>query len=82
MATSPISAALFYDWQNVNRTARHAFGWSDTPNEYGHFSPYQLAPVLAVGNGRGTNGRLCGSRFIEACRRRGTTERSPAANRR
>ena len=58
MATSPVSVAVFYDWQNVYQRAREAFGWSNMPNEYGNFSPYQLARVLAAGHGRGTNGRL------------------------
>ena len=28
------------------------------PNEYGNFSPYQLARVIAAGNGRGVSGEL------------------------
>jgi uncharacterized LabA/DUF88 family protein len=50
--------AVFYDWQNVYKTAREAFGWMNMPNEYGNFSPYQLARILAAGNGRGANGQL------------------------
>ncbi len=58
MATSPVSVAVFFDWQNVCKTAREAFGWTNMPNEYGNFSPYQLARILAAGNGRGANARL------------------------
>jgi uncharacterized LabA/DUF88 family protein len=50
--------AVFYDWQNVYKTAREAFGWTNMPNEYGNFSPYQLARIFAAGNGRGTSGKL------------------------
>ena len=50
--------AVFYDWQNVYKTAREAFGWTNMPNEYGNFSPYQLARILAAGNGRGASGEL------------------------
>jgi hypothetical protein len=38
VATSPVSVAVFYDWQNVYKTAREAFGWTNMPNEYGNFS--------------------------------------------
>lgn len=50
--------AVFYDWQNVYKTAREAFGWLNLPNEHGNFSPFQLARVLAAGNGRGAAGQL------------------------
>lgn len=50
--------AVFYDWQNVYNCAREAFGWESFPSEYGNFSPYALARVLAAGNGRGTDGEL------------------------
>lgn len=58
MATPSVSVAVFYDWQNVYKTAREAFGWTNMPNEYGNFSPYELARILAAGNARGANGRL------------------------
>jgi hypothetical protein len=58
VAATPVSVAVFYDWQNVYKTAREAFGWTNMPSEYGNFSPYQLARLLAAGNGRGANGRL------------------------
>jgi hypothetical protein len=58
VATSPVSVAVFFDWQNVYKTAREAFGWTNMPNEYGNFSPYQLARILAASHGRGANGRL------------------------
>lgn len=44
--------AVYFDWQNVYKTAREAFGWMDLPNEYGNFSPFRLARVLASGNDR------------------------------
>lgn len=50
--------AVFIDWQNTYKTAREAFGWSEYPNEHGNYSPYQLARILAAGNGRITAGRL------------------------
>jgi hypothetical protein len=53
-----VKVAVFYDWQNVYKTAREAFGWLAMPNEYGNFSPYQLARILAAGNGRGSDGEL------------------------
>jgi uncharacterized LabA/DUF88 family protein len=58
VAATPVSVAVFYDWQNVYKTAREAFGWTNMPNEYGNFSPYQLARILAAGNARGADGRL------------------------
>lgn len=58
MAASLVSVAVFYDWQNVYRRAREAFGWTNMPNEYGNFSPYQLARIVAAGHGRGARGRL------------------------
>jgi uncharacterized LabA/DUF88 family protein len=53
-----ISVAVFIDWQNTYKTAREAFGWRDYPNEYGNYSPYALARLLAAGNGRGDRGEL------------------------
>jgi uncharacterized LabA/DUF88 family protein len=50
--------AVFIDWQNTYKTAREAFGWKDYPNEYGNYSPYQLARLLAAGNDRGSDGQL------------------------
>lgn len=46
------------DWQNVYKTAREAFSLLAMPNEHGNFSPFQLARILAAGNGRGTNAEL------------------------
>ena len=56
MVGNVVRVAVFIDWQNVYRAARRAFGWENMPNEYGNFSPYQLARVLAAGNGRGAAG--------------------------
>ncbi len=56
MASRPIKVAVYIDWQNVYKTARQAFGLEAMPNEYGNFSPYRLAQVLAAGNGRGNHG--------------------------
>lgn len=50
--------AVFVDWQNTYQTAREVFGWEQYPNEYGNYSPYSLARVLAAGNGRGSAGQL------------------------
>jgi hypothetical protein len=58
VAHLPVKVAVFYDWQNVYQRAREAFGWMNMPNEYGNFSPYQLARILAAGNGRGASGQL------------------------
>lgn len=52
------TVAVFIDWQNTYKTAREAFGWRDFPNEYGNYSPYQLARILAAGNGRAAAGQL------------------------
>lgn len=58
MGTAAVKVAVFVDWQNTYKTAREAFGWKDYPNEYGNYSPYQLARLLAAGNDRGTGGQL------------------------
>jgi hypothetical protein len=58
MAMQPTKVAVFVDWQNTYKTAREAFGWRDYPNEYGNYSPYQLARILAAGNGRGAAAQL------------------------
>ena len=50
--------AVFIDWQNVYKTAREAFGLESLPNERGNFSPFQLARILAAGNGRGVEAEL------------------------
>jgi hypothetical protein len=50
--------AVFIDWQNVYKTAREAFELRAEPNERGNFSPFNLARVLAAGNGRGTAAEL------------------------
>lgn len=52
------TVAVFIDWQNVYKAAREAFGLTDEPNERGNFSPFQLARILAAGNGRGTTAKL------------------------
>jgi uncharacterized LabA/DUF88 family protein len=58
MGAERVSVAVFIDWQNTYKTAREAFGWSSYPNEYGNYSPYQLARIFAAGNGRGAKGEL------------------------
>lgn len=58
MNLQAVKVAVFIDWQNTYQTAREAFGWRDYPNEYGNYSPYQLARILAAGNGRGSAGTL------------------------
>ena len=58
MSTAAVNVAVFIDWQNTYKTAREAFGWRSFPNEYGNYSPYQLARILAAGNGRGPDGLL------------------------
>lgn len=58
MSAQVVKVAVFIDWQNTYKTAREAFGWTDYPNEYGNYSPYQLARILAAGNGRGSTGEL------------------------
>lgn len=50
--------AVYFDWQNVYKTAREAFGLVNMPNEHGNFSPFRLAQILAAGNGRGTDAEL------------------------
>lgn len=59
-----VNVAVYIDWQNAYQAARRAFSLSEfglttPPNEYGNFSPYQLAKILAAGNDRGEDGRLC-----------------------
>jgi uncharacterized LabA/DUF88 family protein len=56
MAAEPAKVAVYIDWQNVYKAARHAFDLQAMPNEYGNFSPYRLAQILAAGNGRGSDG--------------------------
>jgi uncharacterized LabA/DUF88 family protein len=58
MADAPPKIAVFIDWQNTYKTAREAFGWHSFPNEYGNYSPYALARILAAGNGRGRESAL------------------------
>lgn len=50
--------AVFIDWQNVYKTARDAFGLDAEPNERGNFGPFNLARILAAGNGRGAAAEL------------------------
>lgn len=58
MDATAVKVAVFIDWQNTYKTAREAFGWKDYPNEYGNYSPYQLARILAAGNDRGAAAEL------------------------
>jgi hypothetical protein len=58
MAGGSPKVAVFIDWQNVYKTAREAFGLEALPNERGNFSPFQLARILAAGNGRGADVEL------------------------
>ncbi|MEX1357146.1 MAG: NYN domain-containing protein [Gaiellaceae bacterium] len=53
-----MNIAVYIDWQNVYNAARRAFGLTDAPTEEGQVSPYRVAQVLAVGNGRGADGKL------------------------
>lgn len=53
-----MKVAVFIDWQNVYKTAREAFGMEDMPSEHGNFSPFKLARLLALGNGRAKTGEL------------------------
>ncbi|MEX2211033.1 MAG: NYN domain-containing protein [Gaiellaceae bacterium] len=53
MSRQPPQVAVYIDWQNTYKAARVAFGLEAMPNEYGNFSPYRLARILARGNGRG-----------------------------
>ena len=82
VADSPISVAVFIDWQNVYKTAREAFGLTNMPNEYGNFSPFQLARALAAGNGRGANGRLVRVEVHRGLPSQRHDKQSYAANRR
>lgn len=51
--------AVYMDWQNVYNAARRAFGADPSwPNEYGQFSPFQLARILAAGHSRGKSAEL------------------------
>jgi uncharacterized LabA/DUF88 family protein len=58
MSPEAVKVAVFIDWQNTYKTAREAFGWREYPNEYGNYSPYQLARLLAAGNERGSGAEL------------------------
>ncbi len=58
MSAGAVNVAVFIDWQNTYETAREAFGWKDYPSEYGNYSPYHLARILAAGNKRGAEGLL------------------------
>jgi uncharacterized LabA/DUF88 family protein len=57
-APETVRVAVFIDWQNVYMAARRAFGLERMPVERGNFSPYRLAQILAVANGRGRAGAL------------------------
>lgn len=56
--STAMNIAVYFDWQNVYKTAREAFGWTSMPNEHGNFSPYRLARILAAGNDRGSDAEL------------------------
>src|SRR5689334_21458384 len=79
--------AVFIDWQNCYKAARRAFGMATFgddawPNEYGNFSPYRLACLLAAANGREEAGQLV---KVEIHRGLPSSTRDPvgyAANRR
>jgi hypothetical protein len=74
--------AVYIDWQNAYKSARSAFGLQELPNERGNFSPFNLARILASGNGRGADGRLV---RVEIHRGLPSNQRDPvgyAANRR
>lgn len=59
MSSSEPRVAVFMDWQNVYNAARRAFGWDrEWSNEYGNFSPFKLARILAAGNDRGKSASL------------------------
>lgn len=53
-----MNVAVYIDWQNVYNAARRAFGLLNTPSEEGQISPYQVACILAAGNGRGADAAL------------------------
>lgn len=74
--------AVFIDWQNTYKTAREAFGWTDYPNEYGNYSPYRLARLLAAGNGRGSAGELVRVNVHRGLPSQKFDQRGYAANRR
>jgi hypothetical protein len=61
-ARAPTRIAVFFDWQNVYKTAREAFGLYSEPNERGNFSPFKLSRILAAGHERGPEAELA---FIE-----------------
>lgn len=48
--------AVFFDWQNVYKSARNAFELNSLGNERGNIDPFNLARLLAAGNGRGKDG--------------------------
>ena len=85
--TEQTRIAVFIDWQNVYKAARNAFGMATFgpmtwPNEYGNFSPFQLARILAAANGRSGSGELV---RVEVHRGLPSSSRDPigfAANRR
>lgn len=55
---APTRVAVFIDWQNTYKTAREAFGFTAMPNEWGNYCPFQLARLLAYGNGRKSASQL------------------------
>ena len=82
MPGDPSTVAVFIDWQNTYKTAREAFGWTDYPNEFGNYSPYQLARILAAGNGRGAESVLVRVNIHRGLPSQKHDQRGYAANRR
>jgi hypothetical protein len=81
MSGEQVKVAVVIDWQNVYRAARRAFGLQDFPNEHGNISPYQLARVLAAGNGRGTTGTLVRVQIQRSSSWQGRTATSRSSSR-
>jgi uncharacterized LabA/DUF88 family protein len=77
-----VRVAVFIDWQNTYKTAREAFGWVDYPNEYGNYSPYQLARILAAGNERGADAELVRVNVHRGLPSQKHSQKAYAANRR
>lgn len=76
------AVAVFIDWQNTYKTAREAFGWWDYPNEYGNYSPYRLAKLLAAADDRGSDAELVRVNVHRGLPSQKYDQRGYAANRR
>lgn len=81
-ADSVVRVAVFIDWQNTYKTAREAFGWVDYPNEFGNYSPLQLARILAAANGRGSQSKLVRVNIHRGLPSQKYSQHAYAANRR